>query len=106
MGGRRTPGKWRCVIKSESNGRWCGRRERAGCLAALAAETLYRSELDRGQHPADLVADPDAAGRRIVDAIAEAMLEHLQPERDGFTLHVGKPAEFRADTVADNAIPI
>jgi hypothetical protein len=25
MGGRRTPGKWRCVIKSDRNGPWCGR---------------------------------------------------------------------------------
>jgi hypothetical protein len=24
MGGRRTPGKWRCVIKSERNGPWRG----------------------------------------------------------------------------------
>src|SRR5947209_3801984 len=25
MGGRRTPGKWRCVIKSDGHGPWCGK---------------------------------------------------------------------------------
>jgi hypothetical protein len=36
----------------------------------MARETLDRSQRNRGQHPADLVADADAARRRIVDAVA------------------------------------
>jgi len=71
----------------------------------MARQTLDGSERDRGQHPADFIADADAADRRIIDPIAEAMLEHLQPEFDRFALHIGKPAEFRAFAIADDARP-
>jgi hypothetical protein len=72
----------------------------------MARETLDRSQWDRGQHPADLIADADAARRQIVDAVAETMLEHLQPELDRFALHAGKSAEFRTLAVANKALPV
>jgi hypothetical protein len=40
----------------------------------MARETPDRSQWNRGQHPADLIADADAARRRIV-------ARRMQPER-------------------------